>query len=87
MNSTKANPHRHRGARGEPTFLTKSQLAYAMGRVLPATIDDWIAAGTVPPPHSRPGAKCALWLKTHFDVYVQTGRWPDAAFTNRKGTP
>ena len=71
---------RRRGVRGEPVFMTKSQLAHEMGQVDTQTIDRWIAAGTVPPPHSRPGESTALWRRSDFEHYVATGRWPKEAF-------
>lgn len=76
---------RHRGVRGEPVLMTKSQLAFAMGEVDTQTIDRWVAARTVPPPHSRPGENTALWLRSDFEHYVRTGAWPKEAYTRFNG--
>lgn len=63
----------------EPVFLTKVELATHLGCAV-RTVDRWIAAGTVPPPHSRPGPQTALWLRRHFTQYVETGAWPKEAY-------
>ncbi len=78
--SIRAKAVNRKGAKGDPLFITKSQLAHAMGNVAPATLDDWVKEGTFPPPHSRPGERTAVWLKRHFDAYVASGRWPEEAF-------
>jgi hypothetical protein len=49
------------------------------------TIDDWIAEGGFPPPHSRPGERFAVWRRKHWDVYVETGSWPPSAFPKESG--
>lgn len=63
-----------------PIFITKSELARTCGPVDTATIDRWVRDGTFPPPHSRPGERTALWLRKHFDQFVETGRWPEEAY-------
>jgi uncharacterized protein YeaC (DUF1315 family) len=79
-NANTRKKRKHRNVSGQSVFMTKSQLAFAMGEVDTQTVDQWIARGTVPPPHSRPGSNTALWLREHFDHYVETGRWPKEAF-------
>lgn len=74
-----------KGVRGTPLFLTKGQLCYHLGEIDPATLDEWIAAGTVPPPHSRPGERTCLWRRDHFDAFLDTGRWPEAAWPREGG--
>jgi hypothetical protein len=71
---------RHKGVRGEPDFMTKSQLAYHLGELDPGTLDDWIAEGTFPPPHSRPGTRTAVWLREHYEFYKRHGYWPRESF-------
>jgi hypothetical protein len=61
-------------------FITKSEIGRALGVKDLRTIDAWIASGTFPPPHSRPGERFAVWLRKHWLVYVETGRWPEEAF-------
>jgi predicted DNA-binding transcriptional regulator AlpA len=68
------------GKRVEPVFVTKSQCAQMMGVGNTATIDAWIAEGTFPPPHSRPGRRFAIWLRKHGEAYVETGEWPREAW-------
>lgn len=77
-------PRTRKGASEEPVvFITKSQLAKAIG-VDPSTIDDWIREGMIPPPHSRPGSKTALWLRIHFDAFIRDRRWPEEAYYGRE---
>lgn len=64
----------------EPLFITKTAIAQHYGLGDMQTLDDWIEAGTIPPPHSQPGERYSVWLRKHWDVYVDTGRWPDEAF-------
>lgn len=71
-------------SKGESVFLNKTELARHLC-CSGVTLDKFIARGTVPPPHSRPGPKSALWVRRHFEVYVMTGRWPDEAFTGPAG--
>ena len=69
-----------KSVRGEPIFITKSELAHHLGHVATSTIDGWVRNGTIPPPHSRLGERSAIWLREHFREYVETGRWPESAF-------
>jgi hypothetical protein len=76
---------KRRGPRkkADPLFITKTEIATHMGLGNLTTINDWIAAGTFPPPHSQPGERYAVWLRRHWQAYVDTGSWPDAAFPRR----
>jgi predicted DNA-binding transcriptional regulator AlpA len=65
-------------------FITKPQLAHALG-VDAKTIDDWVAAGTFPPPHSMPGERTVLWRRDYFEHYVEKREWPRAAFYEKDG--
>jgi hypothetical protein len=64
----------------EPLFITKTEIAAHMGIGNIGTIDAWIAEGTFPPPHGRPGRRFAIWLRKHWDAYVETGEWPREAW-------
>lgn len=66
---------------GRPRFITKAQLAHELGQVDPRTIDLWVREKTVPPPHSRLGERTELWLREYFETFVETGRWPEEAYT------
>lgn len=70
--------------REEPVFVTKAGIAHMMGVGSTKTIDSWIAQGTFPPPHSRPGKSHAVWLRKHWLVYIETGRWPPESFPDRR---
>lgn len=75
-----------RGSRtnvSDPVFITKTEIAAHMGIGNLATIDDWIASGTFPPPHSRPGERFAVWRRKYWNAYVETGEWPPASFPSR----
>ncbi len=63
----------------EPVFIAKAELARELGCTV-GTLNTWIATGTIPPPHSRPGPRMAIWLRRHWQHYVETGRWPDDAY-------
>jgi predicted DNA-binding transcriptional regulator AlpA len=65
--------------KAEPIFITKSEMARALG-IHPGTITRWIGKGEFPPPHSRPGERTSLWLRSHFEAYVRDGRWPEKAY-------
>ena len=71
-----------RGSRrvAEPLFVTKTEIAAHLGVGNLATIDEWIREGSFPPPHSRPGQRFAVWLRKHWNAYVDSGVWPSAAF-------
>lgn len=62
-----------------PIFITKKEIAALMSVADTKTIDSWIAKGAFPPPHSRPGERHVVWLRKHWDTYVETGEWPKAA--------
>lgn len=80
--STETNKRKTRGPRkkAESVFITKSEIAQMMSVGNTKTIDSWIAQGTFPPPHSRPGPLHTVWLRKHWQVYVETGMWPKEAF-------
>ena len=59
----------------EPDFIGKAELAHHLQCHI-STIDEWIADGTIPPPHSRPGDKHPIWLRRHYNAYRETRRWP-----------
>jgi hypothetical protein len=67
-------------------FITKAELATHIGCHI-NTIDRWIAKGTIPPPHSRPGYGHAIWLRKHFNVYADSGEWPQDAFRIASARP
>jgi hypothetical protein len=71
--------------RVEPIFITKSEIAQMMSVADTKTIDSWIANGSFPPPHSRPGVRHAVWLRKHWQAYVDTGEWPKEAFPKWRG--
>jgi hypothetical protein len=64
---------------GSPTFMNKSEIANELS-VTTEAIDKWIAAGTFPPPHSRPGKHTSLWLRSHYQHFVKHREWPRAAY-------
>jgi predicted DNA-binding transcriptional regulator AlpA len=75
-----------RGKRGprrriaEPVFISKTEMAQHLCLGDAGTLDDWIAKGDFPPPHSRPGERFAVWLRRHWDAYVASGAWPREAW-------
>jgi predicted DNA-binding transcriptional regulator AlpA len=83
MGEAKAKTTNTRGRgpskRADPIFITKSEIAQLMGVADTKTIDSWIANGSFPPPHSRPGPRHAVWLRKHWNIFVDTGKWPEAA--------
>lgn len=68
----------------EPDFIGKAELARHLCCHV-GTINDWIADGTIPPPHSRPGEKHAVWLRRHYEAFKKTREWPKEAYWNRRG--
>jgi hypothetical protein len=72
------------GAAKGAVFISKVELARHLC-VTPRAIDQWIAAGEFPPPHSRPGPRVALWRRRDWRAYVRDGRWPAAAFGPANG--
>lgn len=78
---SKRGPRKARVA--EPLFITKTEMAQHLGVGDINTIDTWIANGSFPPPHSRPGERFAVWLRKHWNSYVETGAWPKEAYPFR----
>lgn len=78
--STDAKKKRGPRKKPEPLFITKTEIAAHMGIGNLGTIDGWIAEGSFPPPHSRPGERFAVWLRKHWASYVETGSWPASAW-------
>jgi hypothetical protein len=67
----------------EPDFMGKFELAHHLQCHI-GTLNDWIADGTIPPPHSRPGTKHPVWLRKHYEVFKKTRAWPKEAYWNRQ---
>ena len=63
-----------------PVFITSREISRHVGVKGAAPLTRWVAEGTFPPPHSRPGERTTLWLRKHWDQYVKTGRWPQEAW-------
>jgi glutamate-1-semialdehyde aminotransferase len=63
-----------------PIFIKKSEIAALMDVADTKTIDSWIANGGFPKPHSRPGERHAVWLRKHWNSYVENGEWPKEAW-------
>lgn len=76
----KAPAKRGTRRRPEATFITKTEIGAALGVGDLSTLDSWIAAGSFPPPHSRPGERFAVWLRKHWQAYVDGGEWPREAW-------
>lgn len=66
----------------EPDFIGKTELAHHF-QCHVNTINRWIADGTIPPPHCRPGDKHPIWLRKHYEAFRKTREWPREAFWNR----
>lgn len=87
--SIEAKAPKGRGKRGpgrriaEPLFITKTEMAQHLGVGDMTSIDKWIAAGDFPPPHSQPGKRFAVWLRRHWNTFVETRAWPREAFPHR----
>lgn|GEM_PF-2770677 len=69
----------------EPVFITKTEIAHHIGLADATTLDKWIADREFPPPHSRPGGRFVVWLRSHWDHYVATGDWPREAWRRPYG--
>jgi hypothetical protein len=67
----------------EPDFIGKMELAHHL-QCHVSTIDEWVADGTIPPPHSRPGVKHPIWLRRHYKVFRDTGEWPKDSWAWRR---
>jgi predicted DNA-binding transcriptional regulator AlpA len=77
---TTNNRGRGPGKKHDPLFISKSEIAQLLGVADTKTIDSWVALRRFPPPHSQPGPRHSLWLRKHWQVYVDTGEWPPASF-------
>jgi hypothetical protein len=78
--ATKAKPQRGPRAKVDPLFVSKIEMAAHLGVSDASTIEAWVAEGTFPPPHSRPSERFAIWRRSHWNTYVETGSWPREAF-------
>jgi predicted DNA-binding transcriptional regulator AlpA len=67
------------------TFINKSELVRELC-VDRKTLDRRIADGSFPPPHSRVGPRVALWLRKHYQFYVDNRRWPAEAYSRDSGS-
>lgn len=72
-------PSRTEEERGPSLFVTSADLAHHM-KCSRVTLKRWIADGVVPRPHSCPGERHSLWKREHWEAFVASGRWPDAAW-------
>lgn len=84
MAATKRKPRKvdtggERIAPPAPAFMRKGELGRELG-IDRKTIDRLIASGTIPPPHSRPGPKIALWRREHYEHFKAHRAWPREAF-------
>ena len=80
---------KERGKRGpakrvDPLFITKTEISQHLGVGDMSTLDSWIAKSEFPPPHSRPGGRFAVWLRKHWNSYVEHGEWPKEAWPGWK---
>lgn len=60
-------------------FLSKTELANHLA-CSTQSLDNWIADGSLPPPHSRPGRNHAVWLREHYEHFKIYGNWPKEAW-------
>lgn len=70
--------------RVDPVFITKTEISQHFGIGDTSTIDSWISKGEFPPAHSRPGGRFVVWLRKHWNFYVEKGAWPKDAWPDRK---
>jgi hypothetical protein len=56
----------------ERDFIDRVELAHHLG-CHPRTIERWIAAGLLPPPHYRFSDRHPVWLRRHYKAFVATG--------------
>jgi hypothetical protein len=79
--AAKAKPPKQKRPRGttSQTFIGLSELAYELHTTTP-TLNRWVLEGRVPPPHSRPGKHSALWLRKHYQHFVNHKECPQAAY-------
>ena len=75
MPKKQRNLRHHKLREIEPDFITKFELAQHLGCAV-GTIDEWVENGTIPRPHSKPGKRHPVWLRKHYKIYRDTGRWP-----------
>jgi predicted DNA-binding transcriptional regulator AlpA len=66
---------KHKPRSTETDFVTKVELADHLGCSLD-TLAKWVEKGTVPKPHSWPGARHAVWRRRDYQHYVDNGSWP-----------
>lgn len=66
----------------DPDFINKTVLAHHLGCTT-TSVDNWIAQGSLPAPHSRPGRTHAVWLRAHYEQFRDTGEWPPEAWGAR----
>jgi hypothetical protein len=66
---------KHKLVPSQPDFITKFEMAQHLCCAV-GTIDEWMENGTIPEPHSSPGKRHPVWLRKHYEVYRDTGRWP-----------
>ena len=66
----------------ESDFIGKVELAHHLQCHM-STIDEWIADGTIPPPHSRPGDQHPNLARRHYNAYRdgKEKRWPKEAWS------
>lgn len=64
----------------EPVFITKTEIGQHLGLGDLDTLDAWIGKSKFPPPHSQPGERYAVWLRKHWQHYVDNGEWPKEAW-------
>jgi predicted DNA-binding transcriptional regulator AlpA len=67
-----------------PDFITRMELAHNLG-CAGKTIDYWVRQGTMPPPHFSPGVRYSVWLRSDYQVFLKTGRWPEESFRRGMG--
>lgn len=65
----------------KPTFITGAEIAREMC-VSTDALYSWVAAAGFPPQRCRPGGRTRLWLRAHWDVFVETGKWPKGAWSS-----
>lgn len=79
-------PKRRRGTRERAlsTFISKRDMADALGIGNMITLDRWIIKGSFPPPHARLGDRYTVWLREHWDYFVKHREWPKAAWAKAR---
>lgn len=82
--ATEGPPKRGRGRprkvhSDKPAFISGSDMARELC-VSTATLYKWVAEEYFPLQRCRPGACTRLWLRSHWDIFVATGKWPADAW-------